>query len=68
MRNVFRRSVAGALTAATIAFPVVTATPAAAQTYDCRFMGVSYLVQDAVECVYFILITAIDDPDLPPHI
>jgi hypothetical protein len=58
MRNRIRNGVLAATAAAALAVPV-TAAPAAAQSYDCRFMGASYIVQDAVECVFYIYITAI---------
>ena len=44
----------GLVAAATAALLWGTAAPAAAQQYDCTFMGPSYIVKDAVDCVYYI--------------
>ncbi|MDQ4025731.1 MAG: hypothetical protein M3217_09635 [Actinomycetota bacterium] len=58
----------GALAAATVvalALPVMPATPAAAQTRDCKIMGGGNYVQEVVDCVYLILSLIagpIDDP------
>lgn len=69
MRKRFRNGAIAAAAAAALAVPALPATPALAQTYDCRILpnGLVGTVQEVVDCVYYILITAIDDPDLPPH-
>ena len=68
MRNMIRKGLVAATAAATIAVPLMPATPAVAQDYDCQIaiIGPSSIPGEVVDCVYFILITAINDPDLPP--
>lgn len=55
----FRKGLVAVTGAAALVAPVATATPAAANEDDCRFMGPSYIVQDAVDCVIFIYTRAI---------
>lgn len=64
MKNRIRNGVLAATVAATVAVPVMPAAPAAAQTYDCRFMGPSYILQDAGECVQLLLMLLLEDPPL----
>ena len=66
MLKKMRRSAAVAAATAALALAVVPATPAVAQ--DCKIMGGGNYISEVVDCVYFILITTIDDPDLPPHV
>lgn len=47
----------GLVAGAAAMLAALPASPAAAQ-YDCSFAG-PYVVYDAVDCVYYILITAI---------
>lgn len=50
-----RKAIGSGLVAmATAALLVAPAAPAAADSYDCIFMGPSYIVQDAVSCVFYI--------------
>lgn len=50
-----RKSIgAGLVAMATAALLLAPAAPAAAQQYDCTFMGPSYIVKDAIDCVYYI--------------
>ncbi|HEV2755452.1 MAG TPA: hypothetical protein VG318_06710 [Actinomycetota bacterium] len=69
MRRI-RNGIIAASTAAALAVPLLPAAPAAAQDYDCQIspIGPSHIPGEVVDCVIFILITAIGDPDLPPGI
>jgi hypothetical protein len=62
----FRGTAAAAAVTAALALSVLPATPAAAQ--DCKIMGGGNYIAEVVDCVHWILITTIDDPDLPPHV
>lgn len=65
-----RNGVIAATAAAALAVPVLPAAPAAAQDYDCQIspIGPSHIPGEVVDCVIYIIITAIADPDLPPHV
>ncbi|MFN2587673.1 MAG: hypothetical protein ABR613_06120 [Actinomycetota bacterium] len=68
MRKTLRRGALAAIAAAALAVPVMPAAPAGAQDYDCEIViiGPSHIPQEVVDCAYYILITAINDPDIPP--
>ncbi len=53
-----RKALVALATAGAAALMVVPAAPAAAQPYDCQFAG-PYVVDDAFDCVYYIIITAV---------
>lgn len=53
------------MTAAAMAVPFMPAAPAAAQGHDCTIMG-PYYVEEAVDCVYFVL-SMIAIGDIPPN-
>ncbi|HEV2755453.1 MAG TPA: hypothetical protein VG318_06715 [Actinomycetota bacterium] len=60
-----RRSIATVAAAAALAVPVLPATPAVAQTHDCKIMGGGNYVAEVVDCVYLVL-SLIADP-FPPR-
>ncbi|MDQ3915960.1 MAG: hypothetical protein M3323_11660 [Actinomycetota bacterium] len=64
MTKRFRNAVLATTAAAAIAVPVMPASPAVAQDYDCQIaiIGPSHIPQEVLDCVYYILISAIDWP------
>jgi hypothetical protein len=65
MRTRMRKGLVAATAAATMAVPFMPAAPAAAQGHDCTIMG-PYYVEEAVDCVYFVL-SMIAIGDIPPN-
>ncbi len=57
-----RNALIGGTAAAMLAAPLLPATPAAAQDYDCEMHAPFDPVEEAIECVRYIIVILIDDP------